>query len=47
MGKPTGRTQRVTRYDLTEKGKQYFHESQGGYSKPKEGGAAHRPAWRR
>ncbi len=36
-GKSTGRTQPVTRYELTEKGKQYFHESTGSYGKPKEG----------
>lgn len=37
MGKPTGRTQKVTRYVLTDKGREYFRESRGGYSKPGEG----------
>jgi hypothetical protein len=36
-GKPTGRTQKITRYDLTDRGRQHFRESQGRFSKPKEG----------
>lgn len=36
-GKPIGGTQQVTRYDLTDKGKQYFQEGGGASSQPKEG----------
>lgn len=37
MGKPTGRTAKVTRYELTAKGKSFFQESAGSSSKSKSG----------
>ncbi len=36
-GKPTGRTQRITHYEITEKGKSFFQESKSRFSTPKEG----------
>lgn len=36
LGASTGRTQKITRYDLTAKGKQFFHETRG-YSTLHEG----------
>ena len=36
-GKPTGRSIQVTRYELSDKGKSFFHETTGGYNKPDAG----------
>lgn len=36
-GKPTGRSQSITRYDLTDKGKTFFQETKSRFSSPKEG----------
>jgi hypothetical protein len=36
-GQPTGRSVRLTQYSLTSKGREFFRERQGTFSKPKEG----------